>query len=360
MRREGSRPKIAPTGQGVYTSCTQANRIPALDGWRGIAILLVIASHTGIALGHHTESLGQHGVAIFFVLSGFLITHRLQREQEACGSIHLKHFYIRRFFRLMPAAWTFLALRSLMLLYSGRGLESLELPACLFFFRNYVDGSGAHATTAGHFWSLSIEEQFYLLWPALLILVGKKRARWAALFGAMAVACWRFLHLGELTRLPIQATFATQYRADALLLGCAAALFLPDLRRYMPRWTSLALVSSLIACISIDRYLVPFYESAIIALLLVVTSESPDTLLGKVLDWKPLMFVGALSYSLYLWQQPMFDAHFLRTLCLYLPALLGVAYASYRFIETPLIEKARIMCSRSPGVIPRPAEVGAD
>ena len=347
---------MVASGNQAAQPATRANRIPTLDGWRGIAILIVIISHVGIVLCHWTGSFGQHGVAIFFVLSGFLITSRLLREQETRGSTNLKHFYIRRFFRLMPAAWTFLAVRSAFFLNNGRGISSLELPACLLFFRNYVDGSGAHASTAGHFWSLSIEEQFYLIWPSMMIILGARRARWAALFGAMSVALWRFLHLGELTQLPIQATFATQYRADGLLLGCAAALFLPVLRPHVRRWMLFPLLTALVACLSIDRYLIPFYESAVIALLLVATSEFPVSFLGRILDWKPLAFVGAVSYSLYLWQQPMLGARSARDLYVCLPAFIAIAFASYRFIEAPLIEKARILCSR-PRVISNAAEV---
>jgi len=86
-------------------------RIPTLDGWRGIAVLLVLADHVRFAL--HAEAspgvaTGQHGVTIFFVLSGFLITSKLMEEKNATGSIDLRSFYVRRFFRLMPAAWAFL------------------------------------------------------------------------------------------------------------------------------------------------------------------------------------------------------------------------------------------------------------
>ena len=141
----------------------QGQRIPSLDGWRGIAILLVLFDHIQMPLfGRYARpwmQTGQHGVTIFFVLSGFLITSKLIE-----GPINLRQFYIRRFFRLMPAAWIYLA--TLLFLNRMTGISFTtwpELHACLFFYRNMVDVPGPGL--AGHFWSLSLEEQFYLVWP---------------------------------------------------------------------------------------------------------------------------------------------------------------------------------------------------
>lgn len=225
-------------------------RIPTLDGWRGVAILMVLLSHTGIALRGvltipHAESIGQHGVAIFFVLSGYLITSRLMQEEEAFGSVSLGSFYIRRFFRLMPCAWTFMLFAFVLTLGAHpRPFTGKDVVASLCFFRNYVETNGAHPIT-GHFWSLSIEEQFYLVWPSVLIFCGTRWARWAAVAGAAGVALYRLHAWTFLAHQPLQATFGTQYRADALLTGCAGALFLPLLRPYLRSWMIVPLLGSL-------------------------------------------------------------------------------------------------------------------
>jgi peptidoglycan/LPS O-acetylase OafA/YrhL len=161
------------------------NRIPSLDGWRGIAILLVLFDHVQrMLLGHFlvawTET-GQYGVTVFFVLSGFLITATLLGQP-----INLRCFYTRRLFRLMPVAWTYLVFVGIFGLLSGVNWFSwCEILSCILFFRNYVIING-HGLASGHFWSLSIEEQFYLVWPTFLLLAGRRRALWGAVCGILA------------------------------------------------------------------------------------------------------------------------------------------------------------------------------
>ena len=139
-------------------------RIPTLDGWRAIAITLVLIDHFTPGFPYHRggkwlEIIGNHGVNIFFVLSGYLITSKLLEER----SISLGRFYVRRFFRLMPAAWTYLAFVALIQLLHWR-----DALAHVFFYRNFYDaphGGRSHA----HFWNLSAEEEFYLVWPTILL-----------------------------------------------------------------------------------------------------------------------------------------------------------------------------------------------
>jgi peptidoglycan/LPS O-acetylase OafA/YrhL len=317
-------------------------RIPTLDGWRGVAILLVLACHAAVALRGvvywpHAQRAGEHGVTIFFVLSGFLITSRLIAEEEAHGSISLRSFYARRFFRLMPCAWTYLACASILIILSGESVTAIYLLPCLLFFRNYVDISGTHPAT-GHFWSLSIEEQFYLIWPSLLVLAGRRGAPWIAIAGAVCVAAYRFRRWANLRGLPLQATLGTQYRADALLIGCAAALLLPAMRPYLRGWLCFPLLGFLVICFSSHRGLIPLHESAAIALLLATTSENPSNHLGRVLDWRPLAYIGKLSYSLYVWQQIfLIFVHTERRFLISLMALPAVAFVSYELIERPFV-----------------------
>lgn len=326
-------------------------RIPSLDGWRGVAILLVIAAHSILALRRPdlapiAESIGKHGVTIFFVLSGYLITTRLETERASKGSIHLGQFYWRRFLRLMPAAWTYLAFWCVWALLAGVALRSLELPACLFFFRNYNDAQGSLLT--GHYWSLSIEEQFYLIWPTLLAVCGAKRARWISLVGCAAVVLWRFHQRDYLHHLVIpHPTMATQYRADALLIGCAAALFLPYLRNWLRPWMIPFLGTVVIAGIILDYTIVPVFESITIALLLITTSHHPDTWFGRALNWRPLVSIGLVSYSLYLWQEILFLAHNILGLIFIGFTASALAIASYCFIEQPCILLGRRLSLRA-------------
>jgi hypothetical protein len=218
-------------------------RIPTLDGWRGIAILLVLIDHARFALHLEragTTSTGQHGVAMFFVLSGFLITGGLMREKETTGSIDLRAFYSRRFFRLMPCALGYLWFCLIISLMSpARTLGIVTTLSAVFLCRNYAATFLPEFPLNGHFWSLSIEEQFYLVWPLLLILTGLRRAPWIAIAGTLAFASYRFAHWSSLARLPLGKTFGTEFHADALLIGCTMALFLPTARRYLRSWMAL-------------------------------------------------------------------------------------------------------------------------
>ncbi|HET9304822.1 MAG TPA: acyltransferase, partial [Candidatus Sulfotelmatobacter sp.] len=269
------------------------DRIPALDGVRAIAILMVIFDHLVNALSQrqHFEIpgwslLGQPGVIIFFILSGYLITSRLKAEYESTGAIDLKRFYVRRFFRLMPAAWAFLAL----IWICHPSLSVREIQSAVLFYRNYYRGN----VLTAHFWSLSIEEQFYLVWPCVLMLAGFKRAQWVALAGIAGIGLWRSTHLEHFSI--VGHGYWTQYRADALFVGC---------------WLGLRGVPSF------GR----FGEFA-----------------AQVLSWRPLVWIGGLSYSLYLWQEAF--AFSVTDVWSVIPAVVSMflmASISHYLIEKPMI-----------------------
>jgi peptidoglycan/LPS O-acetylase OafA/YrhL len=316
------------------------NRIPTLDGWRGVAILLVLADHLQFGLLHRHELLptGGHGVAIFFVLSGYLITSKLRDEFQHTGSLDLKSFYVRRFFRLMPAAWTYLLLIGFVSHHAASALRFDAVAACILFYRNFIDpGPGSFLT--GHFWSLSIEEQFYLFWPSVLILLGFRRARYFAVTAAVAVAIWRVDHWSSLATLTSAATFGTQYRADALFVGCAAALSLPLLAKFSRAWMMSPLLLVLGLYMLRFGLLISLGESVIIAILLYSTSAFSHTRVGRALEWKPLAYLGTISYSLYLWQQPFLctPIHGWLAAVERLIALTIIATLSHHGLEKPAI-----------------------
>jgi peptidoglycan/LPS O-acetylase OafA/YrhL len=333
-------------------STPTTSRIPTLDGWRGIAILLVLFDHIQVAfkgdyLAPWMQS-GQHGVTIFFVLSGFLITSKLLE-----GPIDLRRFYIRRFFRLMPAAWAYLACLLLFDALCHQHYVSMpEVASCVFFYRNF---RGFDLTVAaGHFWSLSLEEQFYLVWPCILALAGLRRSRRIATAIAFAavVACagWRFTHWNYYNRLWFN--FQTQVRVDAILIGCLLAFAMSDARarkfivRYAIWWTAPALVW-LTWCLVTYHQLPPLSESLCIAALLCATVCHSESAFFRWLNARPLTALGTISYSIYIWQQFfLLDRNPTVTLVM-LCAMPFFALASYHWLERPAMRFGNRLTSTS-------------
>lgn len=313
-------------------------RIRSLDGWRGIAILIVLADHYEYALLGEAHSaiwgIGQHGVTIFFVLSGYLITLSLITKESGLAT-----FYKRRFFRLMPVAWTYLIFVLLLQLAFrvNDALLQYVVPS-LLFYRNFIP-TGAGNT--GHFWSLSLEEQFYFIWPAILLTAGKRKAKWIAIAGAVGCAAYRFHAWDAYNKVGVDT--ATQVRADALLIGCALALILYGSRRpqlWYPILTSLALpaLAYLVFCIVHFRWLPPLTESVAIAVLVGASTNPANSMLSRTLSWTPLAWVGRASYSIYVWQQFFMNYRSPLFLLVGVPIL---SIASFRFVELPFQQFGR-------------------
>jgi peptidoglycan/LPS O-acetylase OafA/YrhL len=344
-------------GQGVLLQPT-SHHIPVLDGWRGIAIALVLFDHVQYALfngyAHPWLQTGQHGVTIFFVLSGFLITTKLLE-----GPIDLKRFYIRRFFRLIPVAWIFLVVLLLFDRLTGLRLTTWqEIRSCLFFYRNFAGMAGG-AGGAGHFWSLSLEEQFYLVWPFTLLVAGALRSRWIAAIGAVSCAMYRWYSWAYYDRNLLGNE--TQVRADAILVGCLLALLLVDRRvvssaKRWSKWLSPLALAVVLFCITRFRWLPPLYESVSIAVLLAASTMHPKAVPSRLLCARPLMLLGTISYSLYIWQGPfMAAASRLSALVVLGIALPVVTLCSYYWIERPSIRigsrlSARLKKKATPAV----------
>jgi peptidoglycan/LPS O-acetylase OafA/YrhL len=320
------------------------NRIPTLDGWRGIAILMVVVTHLQISLlghlygGYRWMDLGQHGVNLFFVLSGYLITGRLLCEEK----IDLRSFYLRRFFRLMPCAWAYLLTLAIASMIAHTALVGRDAWSCLFFFRNYYpQGEAADNFRTGHFWSLSLEEQFYLAWPPVLFFAGRVRAVWIAAGVAIACAVFRFLYWHSYNQ--VFADQRTEVRIDALLVGCLLALLLESarIRAWFQRFGgSLFWILALVLVWHIHRYefLIPLSESLAMAAIIACTSLAPSSIAARALEWKHLKFLGLISYSLYVWQQGVLFIPLPRIGALFLAF---VAILSYGLIERPCIAFGR-------------------
>jgi peptidoglycan/LPS O-acetylase OafA/YrhL len=345
--------------------------LPTLDGWRALAILLVLACHAGDGLFHATGALpseplhqltrhGAFGVDVFFGLSGLLITSRLLAQLQQPPGALLRGFYVRRFFRILPPYLTYLTVVALLAAVGWVPLSSAELVSCLLFVRNYLpEGWGGWYT--GQFWSLAIEEHFYLLWPALLVALGARRARWGVVVLALGVAAWRIVEFRQqwlVRALPGVGFFTrTDVRLDGLLWGSAFALLLASsaeavrrLRRWMggPVWFVAAAVLG--ACVALRPPLYHLWAAVLVPLLLVGTVLRPESRVGRLLESPPLRWVGRISYGLYVWQQlflvgvgePRFPAlGWLQQWPFNLAAAFACAVLSYRFIEQPLLAWGR-------------------
>ena len=285
--------------------------IPTLDGWRAIAILLVIVGHATLPPAHgawilHNPGLG---VDIFFGLSGFLICSRLLIEWRDTGTISRSEFYLRRAFRILPAYWFALGTLALAAWAKLIPATPAELWSSFFFLRNYlpIDQGGWYS---GHFWSLAVEEHFYLMMPALLVVLGPARRALYTFIGlAGAIGIWRFVDF-HLARGTSRLNFFTRtdIRLDAILLGSVVALLLfqrPALRQVFRRRPLLpyCLLAGLSAILIIQPPFQMTWTAVLIPVLLSSTACCPESGLSKLLEHPWLRFIGRLSYSLYLWQQ---------------------------------------------------------
>jgi len=324
-----------------------------LDGWRGVAILLVLADHYRALLlhwfpGFPLDGIGQHGVNIFFVLSGYLITSKLLENDAS-----LWQFYVRRFFRLMPVAWTYLLFLAVMSAWLHMHFLT-HLKASLFFYRNFIEGDPGNT---GHFWSLSIEEQFYFVWPWVLLLCKRKRAFWVAVAGAAGVAIYRFAMWSRYNH--VGPNFMTQVRADALLVGCALAILMADPRWYQvaSRWSRILILPSLavlLYCIRRYTWLPPLAESLATAALIAASVQWPRSMFSRVLSFRPLAALGLISYSVYVWQEFFIITGGPWSLFVLMPVF---ATLSYFCIERPGLSLGKKLTARrrAPVLNPQPA-----
>jgi len=329
--------------------------LPTIDGWRGVAILLVLCCHLSLPWSwfRAVHGYGRFGVDLFFGISGLLITYRLISEHEASGRISLRHFYARRGWRILPAAFAYLTIVLLLNVAGVLHVRGVEVLAGAFFFTNYINPSVPYFWYVGHFWSLSVEEHFYLLWPGLLKLSKPKFGMALSSGLALAFAGWRMLdsHFHWISaHWLIGNGGRSDYRADALLWGCAAAFALRSaaikkmLCRWLPMfWPAIALVSIAGLAAYPSKASMPLI-ALIVPTLMAYTLLHPDRLLGKTLEHRVLRWIGRLSYSLYLWQQLFLTNRewlpkpsVLQSFPVNVVLAFGCAYLSYRFIERPCI-----------------------
>ena len=352
--------------------------IPSLDGLRAVSILLVLLAHSSWFLPKIiTQSTpfrfivgnGTHGVAVFFVISGYLITTLLLREFTTTHSISLRRFYFRRTLRIFPAYYAFLAVMGL--LWAGHVLK-FDLTSFVAA-ATYTWACNPHASSAllTHAWSLSIEELFYLLWPLCLLLLYPKRRtlHWTIgailFFPALRVALY-FLA----PSLRGHEFYMVQGWADTMLVGCVLALarhrqdFEAWHRRALKGWVVVllgfvAFYISPLVILSLPKRAAGLYvnlinpslvaiTTALIVLYLITRTQST---VARILNHRVLRHIGVISYSLYLWQQ-MFMTHQLHFYWLGYIYVFLAAETSFWLIERPslrLRQKLEVKSSHRPG-----------
>lgn len=303
---------------------------PALDGLRAVAILLVLGDHF-----LHLPPGGGYGVDLFFVLSGFLITTLLLEERRATGRIDISRFYIRRARRLLPALGalllTFLAIEAV------REQDGLPRVAEYgLYFGNIFQAYVADHHTAAHFglahlWSLAEEEQFYLVWPAVLVVLVRARrpARWLACTFVALTAYRTALVILGFGQWHLQKSPDTH--STGLVLGSLAAFARPRVDEGVA-WLSTA-VAAVVAFLVFPGYGTVFFELA--AAGMVLSAAAGDTSFARDLSHPWLVWIGRISYSLYLWHFMLLWAFGFQERLAVLVLSVAAAWLSYRFVEQP-------------------------
>jgi peptidoglycan/LPS O-acetylase OafA/YrhL len=342
--------------------------IPTLDGWRTVAILWVMEGHSqlwniGWFSNQWLRDTRYCGVQLFFALSGFLICSRLLREESRFGSISLKSFYTRRLFRIQPAAMTYLFVIVLLTLAGVIPVFWSGIAGAALMIRNIWPTKLVHGYWyTAHFWSLAVEEHFYLLLPGFLVAFRRHRL---AILSVVAVVLeiWRRVVMAtpQLQHgLEWQVAQRTDVVLGGILLGSVFSIALTHERlmklakSFLQPWA--ALLYSGIVFLELHRHHSATAQSIIITVypfLIVATALHPETLLGRFLELGPIRFIGRISYSLYLWQELFIDGdgpiaphsfHSHTFLCWC--ATFACAIASYYLIETPLIRRGHRIAKR--------------
>jgi peptidoglycan/LPS O-acetylase OafA/YrhL len=372
--------RISPLGPARAVQRTLPY-LPGLDGLRAISVLAVVAYHADV----RALPGGFLGVEVFFVLSGYLITSLLLAEQTGSGGIDLLAFWRRRARRLLPALAVMLAVVSAgALLFWRDAVEQLrgDLVAAMLYIsnwwqiledRSYFESTG-RPPMLQHLWSLAVEEQFYLLFPIVLMFALRKARRTVvglALVATALLSAWWMAHLFEPYTDPSRVYYGTDTRLSGLLLGSALAfVVVPGAgRRVSPAvarvrdslgWIGLAgLVWAFVRINEFDPFVYRggFVLVDVLTLAVIVAIARTESRFGRLLGLGPLEWIGRRSYAIYLWHWPIvvvtrpeLDVPIdgLSLLALRIGLTLVLAELSYRFVERPIrTGEMRLLPSRS-------------
>jgi len=347
-------------------------RIPSLDGLRALSIALVCAAHFAYSyrfpLPYHPilDKYAHYGVRIFFVISGFLITTLLISERERTGTINIKLFFIRRAYRILPVAYVYLVVITGVF---HKSLTHRDLAIAYGYASAYFETRLPWVLS--HLWSLSVEEQFYLIWPLALAFSFTLARRFALLAIVLAPLCHVLLVALGLRQ---GAPYFFPSVADSLAAGCLLALFQPQLQRYRAFfvWRGFPFIWTLTLFIPfLHRYTpaalrywgfphlalassVAFLSVFNLGMILCV--QNAIVVPPRLLNTRVVAWIGTLSYSLYIWQMPFADPD-ARSWVTSFPQNLLFAFLaaviSYYLVEQPVLRiRARRARPRHTCVLP--------
>jgi peptidoglycan/LPS O-acetylase OafA/YrhL len=343
-----------PTTKNEYAAAPGFRHFPQLDGFRGLCILLVLLGHSAEyspewppqLLGFRATA--ELGVTCFFILSGFLITCLLIDEQKRTGNISLSRFYWKRALRIVPAYYVMLAVTAL--LTSARLVTDVAWHTFIACFC-YVSDLIGRGLTVKHTWSLSLEEQFYLIWPISLKSLSARHRFACVLTLFLGLQIWRGLAIWTGLFQP-HLTFRPDFRFDAILAGCLVGLCWIEKRNLraiailgLPAAAVFAAAVAWSVCFAQLPLVRPVYLTVQVWLstwLLCLLVVNGQTGFASVLSRGTFAWLGKISYSLYLWQQMflatkepswgMLRCFPVNMVCVFLAAII-----SYKLIETPML-----------------------
>lgn len=330
-------------------------RIDYIDVWRFLAVVLVIQSHIFVYSGlkvailapylNQLDRLGELGVLIFFVISGFVICSGLVAEKNRAGAICLPAFYVRRFFRIIPPLWLYL---TCLLLLAAAGIIEISPRQALTSasFLCNMPLPGECSWFAGHTWTLAYEEQFYLVFPLLILFVPliNNSLRFGFAIGILIISSVLLTGSGYL--------FIGEYMMYFifLLTGCCCALLPENImnricQMHIILW--LGIIALLLIGIGyfpneIEKQLkVTFYP--LLILLMVLGTPTQLKAIAAIFKNRQLCYLGKISYTVYLWQELVTGTYVGNLTFVYIAGVFMFAMLSYRYIEMPLQKIATLM-----------------
>lgn len=356
-------PEATLSPRHTTSALRPGSRIPRLDFLRMVSAAIVVFYHSG-----YEAIPAGFGVLTFFVISGFLITHLLIREKEATGTISFRNFYIRRSLRIFPPFYVYwiIAIAALMLRHAK--IIWPQAVCALLYVNNYYQGLHNYPSSLfSHTWSLGVEEQFYLLWPAAFVVFRNRLGALAKglLFVIPALWIYRaFLYFHGVSDPYIYTSFET--RIDSILVGCLFAILLhinaaprlmEQLRR--PRYLPLTLLALALSIFGggplglLYRDVVGFAIDPLLLIILIL--QLIETRQAGWMDSRALVYLGGISYSTYLYQQLVIPAVTspLRSFpkpVISLACLVGtwmIASVSYELVEKPTLRLKERFTARS-------------
>ena len=351
--------------------------LPSIDSLRALAVLAVIIYHIDV---NYLPG-GFLGVDLFFVLSGYLISSLIIKEYKKTGTLNLYNFYMRRARRLLPAVYFMITVCLVfMVLFNGVLLRKSHLDAVfgyiyssnwwyIFHKLDYFDSFGAQSPFK-HLWSLAIEEQFYMFFPLIFLIFNRQKKEEGQssslnknflyiVLGLILISLVTHILLFDINNIN-RIYFGTDTRAFSLLVGVVGALVYPMDKLSSPTNAKESVLYSVVSLTSISALIaIMFYTSeyntwlyrggfllvAVLGLIIIISSGKQHTFISKALSFRPIVFIGKISYSLYLWHFPIIVLTTpvseignpnlfyvtLRIILIFIAATL-----SYLFVETPI------------------------